>query len=268
VHGLNNPFKELGTRNWWWKRVLPSFYESLRRRALRDSDLVLLAADQRGLDPFQRAYPTAASIVTLPNFCDTATFGIHAERIDPLQYGVPADGRILLYVGRLSQEKDPVLAIRILAALRPESAAEEIQLVMIGAGSMQEEVQKEAKRLGVMPHLTMLGMQPRSAIAGWMRSADLLLLTSHFEGFPIVLAEAAQCGLPMVTPDITGVHDLVIPGQTGSVVASRRPQDFVAPILETLANRDAQSKQALKVAEQFTPELVLERLCQEIADVL
>ena len=133
---------------------------------------------------------------------------------------------------------------------------------------MEEEVRKEAKRLGVMRYLTMLGIQPRAAIAGWMRSADLLLLTSHFEGFPVVLAEAAQCGLPMVTPDITGVHDLVLPGQTGSVVASRRPQDFVTPILETLANRDSQSKEARRVAEQFTAELVLERLCQEIGDVL
>jgi glycosyltransferase involved in cell wall biosynthesis len=269
VHGLNNPFKSLDNQIGVSRRLLHQLYDWMRRRAVKDSDLVLLAGDQKSLDPFKRAFPTSARIVVLPNFCDTDTFGSHVVPIDLSMAGYGGSDRILLYVGRLSREKDPLLAVRILAALcsQPRISGR-IFLVMIGAGALEEAVWHEAEALGVQDNFKALGMQPRTKIAQWMRSADVLLLTSHFEGFPVVLAEAAQSGLPVICPKITGVHDLVLPGETGAVVHSRDPEDFVAPVLETLSKRDGYGARARELAAQYTPGRVLDRLCQEIEDVL
>lgn len=269
VHGLNNPFKSLDRQNGVSKRLLHSFYEWIRREAVQKSDLVLLAGDQQSLDSFKQAYPTSARIVVLPNFCDTSTFGTHVAPLDLSKEGFGEPSRILLYVGRFSKEKDPVFAVRILAALcRQPETSENISLVMIGGGALEDDVRNEAQALGVQCNLKALGMQPRAKIAQWMRSADALLLSSHFEGFPVVLAEAAQSGLPMICPEITGVHDLVLPGETGAIVDSRHPEDFVAPVLETLRNRNAYGTRAREIAAQYTPSRVLDRLCQEIEDVL
>ncbi len=269
VHGLNNPFKALNGYNNIGKRLLHLFYEWSRRVAVRDSDLVMLAGDRQGLAPFQRAYPTSGRMVVLPNFCDTKTFGMHVSPLDRGKESFEAADKIILHVGRLSKEKDPVLAIRILAALINQAELKvRVHLVMIGGGALHEEIVQQVLTLGVDAHVSLLGIQTRATIAQWMRSADLLLLTSHFEGFPVVLAEAAHSGLPMVCPEITGVHDLVVSGKTGFVVDSRCPEDFVVPTLEVLESRQAYGTQARALAAQYTPDRILDRLCREISDVL
>ena len=269
VHGLNNPFKSLNTSNGFINWLFYRLYEIFRRRVLRDSDLVLLAGDQKGLASFIKLYPTPARMIALPNFCDTEIFGMHPEPINRSELNIGQTDKILLYVGRLSREKDPLLAVNIIAALLScEERAERIHLVMIGGGALEDAVTEKVRTLGLISEVRILGVQSRERIAQWMRSADLLLLTSHFEGFPVVLAEAAQSGLPIVCPEITGIHDLVISGKTGFVVNSRNPEDFVDPILETLANRVAFGERVHELASQYTPERILGRLCNEIADVL
>ena len=268
VHGLNNPFKSLenpGSTH----SILFTIYEWIRRKALCESDLVLLAADDQGLEPFRKKYGSSGKIVKLANFCDVSTFKMSVQPANKGDAGMNDTDRVLLYVGRLSKEKDPMLAIKVLARVRSAlKETENVRLVMIGDGYQRAETEDLARSLSVHHHVSFLGMQPRQIIAQWMRAADVFLLTSHFEGFPIVLAEAAQCGLPMVCTDITGVHDLVVPGVNGSLVSTRNPNDFTAPIADALANSATYGAQSRKVAAQYTPEIILDRLCREIADVL
>jgi colanic acid/amylovoran biosynthesis glycosyltransferase len=139
---------------------------------------------------------------------------------------------------------------------------------MIGDGPLLSEGKALASELGLAERVTFLGHQPREAIASWLAEADLYLYTSHANGYPISLAEAAQSGLPIVSTAVTGVHDLVIPGETGVLVDDRAPESFAAPIAEALANRAVFGAQARELAAQYTPMSVLNRLCREIADVL
>ena len=125
-----------------------------------------------------------------------------------------------------------------------------------------------AVQLGIEGRVACLGHQPRDSIASWLAAADLYLYTSHANGYPISLAEAAQSGLPIVSTAVTGVHDLVVPGETGVLVHDRSPDSFAAPIAEALAHCAAYGTRARELAAQYTPERILERLCQEIADVL
>lgn len=268
VHGLNNPFSNFEGST-LTRMLLFYIYECIRRRALRDSDLVFLAADSKGVEPFKLRYQTTAKILPIPNFCDTATFGIDAQPIDRVAVNLSSDDRILLYVGRMSPEKDPILALKILDALKASGLlTQRIRLVMIGSGVLKREVEAAANRLGVEDDVRLLGLKPRTEVARWMQEADILLLTSYFEGFPVVLAEAAECGLPIICTEITGVHDLVINGRNGYVVPSRAPKDFVAPILDTLVNRAIYGIHSHELAAQYKPERILERLCRDISSVL
>lgn len=268
VHGLNNPFNSLGKVS-IGRKLLFFLYDALRQHALRQSDLVFLAADRQGVGPFIARFPTAAKIVPLPNFCDTSVFSTMVEAADRPAAGLTSKDRIILFVGRQSAEKDPILALKILKALKLSNSHNiPIKLVMIGAGPLQGEVEATVDRLGIKADVRLLGGQSREQIARWMRAADVLLLTSHFEGFPVVLAEAAHCGLPMVCPKITGVHDLVETGENGHIVDSRSPDDFVEPILDTLVNRTRYGARSLELAEQCTSDSVLQRLCKELQGVI
>jgi glycosyltransferase involved in cell wall biosynthesis len=268
VHGLTNPFLMYGnpTKKMQW---LARVYETYRRRVVAESDLVFLAADRKGIEEFRVAHPGCARIVKIENFCDTALFGAPLLAINRSIHGIPEDTKLIVHMGRFAYQKDPLLAIQAFARyLTSGPVKQNVRLVMIGDGPLLSEGKALASELGLAERVTFLGHQPREAIASWLAEADLYLYTSHANGYPISLAEAAQSGLPIVSTAVTGVHDLVIPGETGVLVDDRAPESFAAPIAEALANRAVFGAQARELAAQYTPMSVLNRLCREIADVL
>lgn len=268
VHGLTNPFLMHGTPSVAMQRAA-HIYEAYRRRVVAKSDLVLLAADHLGIAQFRDAHPGTTRIEKIENFCDTDLFGSPKEAVDLLENGLPAEARLIVHMGRFAYQKDPLLALRVFAAfLATEGQAATDRLVMIGDGPLLPDGQALAAELGINDKVVFLGHQPREVIAAWLAAADLYLYTSHANGYPISLAEAAQSGLPIVSTAVTGVHDLVVPGETGALIATRDPQSFAAPIAQTLANRAAFGARAREIAAQYTPTRILDRLCREIADVL
>lgn len=266
VHGLTNPFLMHGTPGPAMRQIART-YERFRRSVTAKSDLVLLAADHIGIDAFRAAHPGATRIEKIENFCDTTIFGASAAPLDRAAHGLGDADRLIVHVGRFAYQKDPLLALRAFAAYAGSAPVTD-RLVMIGDGPLLDEGKMLARTLGIADRVRFMGHQPRDVIASWLAAADLYLYTSHANGYPISLAEAAQSGLPIVSTAVTGVHDLVLPGETGALVQDRDPASFAAPIAETLANRHVYGTRAREMAARFTPEIILDRLCREIADVL
>ena len=266
VHGLTNPFLMKAHAS-WTTRLIARRYHSYRRKVVQESDLVLLAADRLGIERFRAENPGKTRIEKIENFCDTALFG-SAAPVDRAAHGLPENARLIVHVGRFAYQKDPLLALEAFAAYRRAAGSPNDRLVMIGDGPLLDEGKAMAGTLGVAPQVLFLGNRTRDEIAGWLAGADLYLYTSHANGYPISLAEAAQSGLPIVSTAVTGVHDLVLPGENGRLVESRNPEDFVAPIAEALAMRETWGRRSRALAAQYTPDIVLDRLCREIADVL
>jgi len=123
----------------------------------------------------------------------------------------------LLFVGRLANQKNlPMLAdVFARVAARAPGAAE---LHVAGAGP--EEADFRA-RLAAMPGgdgVVMRGALGRDAVVDAFAAADVLVLTSHYEGNPRVMMEAAAAGLPIVTTEVGGSDEWVDDGVTGCVV--------------------------------------------------
>jgi len=266
VHGLTNPFLMQGLRGLsrWF---LASAYSKYRRKVVEESDLVLLAADNVGIQAFKAQHASAQRIVKIENFCDVDLFSPDVPAVDAAAYGIKATDSLIVHVGRVAHQKDPLLAIRVLHAVRTAPSHASIKLAMIGDGPLLSEAKKLAEDLGVADSVLFLGNLPRSEIARWLTTADIYLYTSHANGYPISLAEAAQAGLPIVSTDVTGVHDLVVPGVNGELVATREPLDFLPAITKALASRERYSPQSLLLASRYAPDVVLNRLCREISDV-
>lgn len=113
--------------------------------------------------------------------------------------GLPVEARVLGWVGRLSTEKDPGLALQAVAALH----APRPTLVMIGDGPLRGELERLVGELDVGECTRLLG-----AVAGagsLMAAFDGLLLTSRTEGTPMVLLEARRAGVPVIATAVGGV---------------------------------------------------------------
>ena len=128
------------------------------------------------------------------------------------ELGIDADGPVIGYVGSLSWEKRPELAIAAVADLP------EVTLVIAGDGPLRAEVAEAARRIG--PRVQVLGTVADSRTVMW--AIDVLLLTSRTEGMPGVVIEAGLCGVPAVAPDVGGTRDLVS-ASTGRLLSPTDP---------------------------------------------
>ena len=125
---------------------------------------------------------------------------------------VPIHSRTrLLMAGRLSIQKNPLLAIQALALIREMDWS----LDVIGDGPLRAEMEALARREGVDDRVTVHGWLSEAHVAARMAASDILLLTSLQEGSPMVAIEALQWGLAIVSSRIAGMHDIVEEGKNG-----------------------------------------------------
>lgn len=99
-----------------------------------------------------------------------------------------------------------------------------------------------------------------------------IVMTSRYEGFPMVLLEAASCGLPMVSFDIeTGPNEIIENGSNGYLINSHSDSDMIIAIdslIEDIELRKTMSNNCLKTAEKFSIDKILDqwiRLFQQYA---
>lgn len=138
----------------------------------------------------------------------------------------PRDGPRILCVGRLCDQKDFLTALRAFAALDPGVHA---RLVILGEGPDRSMLIRETERLGIAARVEMPGYV--ASILPRLQQADLLLMTSRYEGYPAVLIEALAAGLPVVTTDCSpAIGEIMAHSDYGRVVTSRQPSAIAEAI--------------------------------------
>ena len=125
--------------------------------------------------------------------------------------GVPQ----LLMVGRLSIQKNPLVAVQAMALLREQSW----NLQIIGEGPLSSALHEEVKSLGLEERVTFSGWLSAHDVKSAMEQADLLLIPSLSEGLPMVGVEALAHGLAIIGSRIGGLKDIVTEGENGSLFA-------------------------------------------------
>lgn len=103
---------------------------------------------------------------------------------------------IIVAAGRLEAVKDYSTMLRGMATLVTRSPA---RLLILGDGSLRDELETQARQLGLQQHVHFLGAVPDAR--PWICNADLLVSTSRSEGVPTVIVEALWCRTPVVSTD-------------------------------------------------------------------
>ena len=167
----------------------------------------------------------AAKIVAIPNGVDAKRFA-EAPPADLIEFGIPANARTLLFVGRLDFQKAPELLIE--AAARCLPAHPDAHVLLVGDGSLRDPLAAQAQETTIADRIHFAG--PRSNVPGLMRSACALVLPSRWEGLPNVVLEAMAAGLPVIATAVEGTGEVVRSGETGWLV----PADSVAALADAI----------------------------------
>ena len=133
----------------------------------------------------------------------------------PPEAGIPSGAPLVLAVGRLTEQKDHATALRAFAEARQRSP--EAVLAILGIGPLESEIRQLVEELGIGDAVFLPG---RLEIADWLEAADLLLHSSVWEGFGMVLLEAMLARLPIAATRVSAVPEVVADGETGLLVES------------------------------------------------
>lgn len=117
----------------------------------------------------------------------------------------------VIYLGRLTYQKDPQRLMRLCALLKAKKP--DVQVAVVGAGELEEEVKALAKELKLEGNVHFLGFQ--SNPIKMVSDSKAMILTSRWEGTPMCALEAMALGTPVVSTPSDGMKDLTENGVNG-----------------------------------------------------
>jgi glycosyltransferase involved in cell wall biosynthesis len=183
----------------------------------------------------------ADRMITIPN-------GVDLEAIDAAvpatrsEMGCGPDDQIILCVGRLSRQKAPLDALEafhLMISSFPELKLR-ARLLFIGEGELRPELQRRVDELGLHHSVQLPGWRPD--VWRLMKSANVLVLASHWEGLPNVILEAQAAGLPVVATAVDGSQELIRDQLTGRLVPRGDVKALANALGEILQNTAAASQ--------------------------
>jgi glycosyltransferase involved in cell wall biosynthesis len=192
---------------------------------------------KRGFDPVK--------LKTLPRGLDTELY--HPARRDSAffeKFGASNGEVRLLYVGRISREKDLDVLADAYRRLRKEELP--VQLFVVGHGPYSEALAKS------LPEAFFTGYLRGTELATAYASADIFVFPSTTDTFGNVVLEAQASGLPVVVSDSGGPKELVADKANGLITRSRDVEDFTHAIRTLVTNRELRERMASSARDSVT----------------
>jgi glycosyltransferase involved in cell wall biosynthesis len=213
---------------------------------------------------FDRQFGLRAKLVT-----DTRVVTVHNGMPD-IPRGLRADpGRSparLIMIARFEPQKDHATLLRALGGLLHHHW----ELDLVGDGPLRQEMEALAASLSIRERVHFLGQ--RTDVDRLLAKAQISVLASNWEGFPLSILEAMRAGLPIVASNVGGVAEAVEENQTGYVVPRGDVESFRARVAELLDSPALRSQFGAagrrRYEEQFTLGRLVEKTLAVYGDVL
>lgn len=153
----------------------------------------------------------------------------------------------ILNVGQMKSQKNQKLLLDAFARMTGHRDA---RLIICGEGELRGELEAHADKLRIAGNVSMPGFLADPT--AFYRSADLFVLSSDYEGYPLVLIEAMRCGLPIVSTDcLSGPAEILGNGEFGRLTPCGDAERLAEAMLDELAAaRD--SERLMARAEQLS----------------
>ena len=165
----------------------------------------------------------------------------------------------VLMIGSLTAEKDPMRALRVVAAV-PTS-----RLRLVGDGPLLDVLKAQTEELGINGRVSFAGSV--LDIGPHLDWAHVLILTSLSEGLPGAILEAGAAGVPTVAVDVGGVREAIVQGVTGVVTTSS--DQALIDALQTLdSDREGLARMGTAVQAHIESKFALEAVVDRYAELL
>lgn len=222
---------------------------SLIKFVLKKADYVLVV-NQTLNDKVLEFGITQDKVYITPNAVDVEKFNPQKKEL-PSGVKMSHDKPVLLFVGNLVFQKGVKYLLESKKLMKSDA-----ELLIVGDGPLRQELEMKVQNDGI-PDVVFVGA--RRDVEQIMPSADVFVLPSISEGFPITILEAMASGLPVVATNAGGISE-VMNENVGIMVNSANPMELTSALDKILENKKiiidmgvAAREQALKYSTVLIP---------------
>lgn len=158
----------------------------------------------------------------------------------------PGEGPLITTIGRLQLQKAQHIfidAARIVLAARPDA-----RFQLVGQGPLEQQLKAQVEQMGLADKISFAGV--RYDIPAVLGQSDVFVLSSDWEGLPVVGIEAMAAARPSVMTDVGGVRDMIDSGRSGLVVPPGDAPALAEALLGLLRDDDARLAMGLAARER------------------
>lgn len=171
----------------------------------------------------------------------------------------------VLFVGRLTEQKQPVVLVHAVAAL-PDELLNRVKVDMLGDGELLDAVRKAILDFGLTDRVELHGHH--ADLNRWWAQADILVLPSAWEGLPNVVLEAMARRVPVIASAVDGIPEVICDGETGWLVQSGNVGQLTDAIVRAESSADDRQRLADRafevVRQRFCWQSAIERLAGKL----
>lgn len=200
-----------------------------------------------------------------PEHVEVISNGVDIKRFsrgDPVpvrrRLGVANDARLIIFTGRMEQDKRPLEALKAFLLIASEFPSAHI--LFLGQGPLESETRAEAERAGLRHRVHLPGYQ--NNVEDWLAASSLFLLPTESEGCSVSVLEAMAAGCPVVTTACPGNDEMLTDGKNALLVPVGDVQQMAVSMRRLLKDDTLGSNlsaNARQTAEQYSLEKMVDK---------
>ncbi|WP_192940153.1 glycosyltransferase family 4 protein [Campylobacter vicugnae] len=211
-------------------------------------NFVLLSSQE--LDSYKTKYPNS-NFYIIPNFLPNIS-----------NLNTNYSQKVVVSVGRLSKEKGFLRLIDIWKLIQDSKEFKDWKLHIVGDGELKEKIENKIKDLNLTNSII---LKPFTKdVESEYLSASIYAMTSHFEGFGMVLIEAQSYALPTISFDIaTGPRDIIEDEKSGYLIEDNNLNEYATKLKTLMSDENLRAKMGAKskeiVKSKFSKDVVMKQ---------
>jgi glycosyltransferase involved in cell wall biosynthesis len=188
----------------------------------------------------------------------------HRQRVRQ-QLGYDEGHVVVGKISRLFHLKGHEYVIR--AAEQVVATQKNVRFLFVGDGLLSEQVRALVKRAGLDSYFQFTGLVPPQQIPGLIGAMDIVVHTSLREGLARVLPQALIAGKPVISYDVDGAREVVIPNETGLLLPPKSIDALAEGVCRLAADPLARDRLGARGRERFTDRFRHERTSQQLREL-